>query len=344
MTGQTNCRRTVFPECPCIGQCFHFDTADVTIFVGTDAHFDFHFMSGRRSNEAFFSGINDFCRSACFQCDDSRIYFRYNRLFCAETAADSRFDDTNLGFGNIQCVRQDTAYMERYLCGADDVQSAVSVHLGISTEGFHHGLLYGFCVVSIFHNNITFRNDFIHIAMFFQTACAQIALVIRAYGAKCLPVIFRMHQNGIILCLVEIQHRFQHIIFYFNDFHCLIYGFFCFPCHNGNSVPNETDTFVQNQSVIGTGFGICLSCHGETLLRHVFISQNTNDTGQFFRNIFFDFQNFRMGMGAAQHLYHQAILRRNVISVNRFACYQCHGVFFPNGLIYIFHSHFAPFL
>ena len=123
-----------------------------------------------------------FC--ACFQCDDSRIYFRYNRLFCTKTAADSRFDDTNLGLGNIQCVRQDTAYMERYLCGADDVQSAVSIHLGISTECFHHGLLYSFCMVSVFHNHITFYNDFIHIAMFFQTACTQIALVVRTYRAK----------------------------------------------------------------------------------------------------------------------------------------------------------------
>ena len=96
MSGQTNRCRTVLAICTGIGQGIDIDRADLSVFHCSQPYRHFHLMPWGRCGLGFLSAVNDHRRFSGLPGDKSRENFRYHRLFCPESTADSRFADTDL--------------------------------------------------------------------------------------------------------------------------------------------------------------------------------------------------------------------------------------------------------
>ena len=169
-------------------------------------------------------------------------------------------------------------------------------------------------------------------------AGAEVPLVVRTYRTFGLPVIFRMHQNRIVLRRVEIQHRLQLLIFDLDKAQSLFHGFLIFSGHNGYRIANKTDSLIQNQAVVGAGLRISLARHREADIRHVFIGINGLDARHLQRRVDLDLLDEGMGIGASFYFYHKGIVRHHIIQEDRFSCHQGHGVLFHYRLIDYLHA------
>ena len=64
-----------------------------------------------------------------------------------------------------------------------------------------------------------------------------------------------MDEDGVILCGVVVQHRFQHLILDLYHFQRLIDAFIVFACHDGHHVAHKADVAVDEKAVIGLASG-----------------------------------------------------------------------------------------
>ena len=161
-------------------------------------------MTGCTCNLSFFTSENQHSGTACFQCYKCGINFCDCRLLCTEAAAYSRLFYSNLTLGDAQCFGKNTTGVENNLGGCDDVKSAVAVQTSIAAVGFHHALVEGLSVVGALQNHIAAFHYFIHVAIGAFIFSDQITLGVTACIHQCFPVIFGMHQYGVIQCGAEI--------------------------------------------------------------------------------------------------------------------------------------------
>ena len=234
-------------------------------------------MTRRRRDHGFLSGKNDLGRTPgnpCYQCREN---LTDRRLFCTKAPADTRLDHTNFGRRNVQRISYDPSDMERDLSGRNHRQSLKMVHITVGTEGLHHGLLICLCVVNLIYCIRTFFQHGIHITHFFYIGGTEITLIISAGRDRHIPVILRVHQNGIILGCVDIQNCFLHTIFYLNAFQGFIYCLFCLTGYDGNRIPYKTHMLIYDIAIPWTDLRRCLPGQGKSFVGNILIGQNTGN-------------------------------------------------------------------
>ena len=210
-------------------------------------------------------------------------------------------------FWNIQGIAQNAPYVKRYLCGGHYIQSAVCVQISIGPECLHHRLLVRLCMIHTVNHVIAGINHRVDIPFPAFAMSAEIPLIVRAYIAQASPVILRVNQDGIILCLAEIQHRLQHFIFNTYKLYSFLNRLFGNTCHNGGRVTHKAHPLIQNQPVIWACLRIRLSSQSKPFIRTVFISQNAYDSRNSLRPRRVNLLNQGMGMGTSYELYNQTV-------------------------------------
>ena len=169
-------------------------------------------------------------------------------------------------------------------------------------------------------------------------AGTQISFIVCTYRTLGFPVIFRMDQDRIVLRRMEIQHRFQFLIFYLDKAQSLLYRLFIFSGYDRHRIPPKADSLIQDQAVIGAWLRIGLSSHGKADIRHIFIGIDGLDARHLQRRIDLDLLDQCMGIGASFYFYHQSIVRHHIIQKYRFSGHQRHGILFHHRLIYYLHA------
>ena len=260
-----------------VGKSIKIDCLYNTVFVCTHTDMDFHLMTRRRRDHGFLSGKNDLGRTPgnpCYQCREN---LTDRRLFCTKAASDTRLDHTNFRRRNVQRISYDPSDMKRDLSGRNHRQSLKMVHITVGTEGLHHGLLICLCVVNLIYCIRTFFQHGIHITHFFYIGGTEITLIISAGRDRHIPVILRVHQNGIILGCVDIQNRFLHTIFYLNAFQGFIYCLFCLTGYDGNRIPYKTHMLIYDITIPWTDLRRCLPGQSKSFVGNILIGQNTGN-------------------------------------------------------------------
>ena len=153
-----------------------------------------------------------------------------------------------------------------------------------------------------------------------------------------------MNKDRIVFCLSEIQKRLQYFVFHFYHFHRPIHCFRRLSRNNRHSIPNESNSLIQNQSVIRTWLRIRLSRHRESLLRTVLICVDRYDPRYFPCSGAVDITNQGVGVRTSQYFDDEAVLRRQIISIDRFPRHQRLGINLWYRLIYLFHTSILFFL
>ena len=200
-----------------VGQSMHIYGLDNTILICSHTDCDLHLMAWRRTDHGFVSGENDLGRTACLPGYNSRINITDGGLLCSKASSDSGLDHTHLRCRNIQCPAHDPAHMEGNLSRRKNCKSAKMIHVAGCAEGLHHSLLVCFCMIGLFYCIFTFRQHFIYISLFLNSQGTEVSFIVSSQRDFQFPVILRMNQNSIILCLVNIQNRSLYFIFYFNS-------------------------------------------------------------------------------------------------------------------------------
>lgn len=137
---------------------------------------------------------------------------------------------------------------------------------------------------------------------------------------------------------MEIQNSFQHLVVYFDKLERLIYALFIFTGYDSHHISHKADVAVDQQTVVGAGLRVGLAglCVAAGILRHILPSEDGFDAGHLFCNSGVDAADDGVCMGRAQQLDDQAVLRDDIIHINRLACDQLHRVFLRNGLLTVF--------
>lgn len=96
-----------------------------------------------------------------------------------------------------------------------------------------------------------------------------------------------MHKDRIILCGVEIQHGFQHLIIHFNELECLVHALFILTGYDGHHISHKADVAIDEQTVVGTGLRVGLAGLRVTagILRHILPSEDGFDAGHFLATV-----------------------------------------------------------
>ena len=240
----------------------------------------------------------------------------------------------------MQCVRNIAPCMEHDLRRAEHIQPPIGINGAVGAEGLHHGLLAGFCVVNMVNDHIAGRQYSIDIAGTALIVGAEVALVVRTHRAQTDPVIFWMHQNGVILGGVIIQHCFQDFIFHLDELECLIYALFVLACHDGHHIAHKAHMAVNEQAVTRTGFRIGLARLrvARRILRHILPCKDRLDAGYLFCHSRIDGFDDGICVRRAQQLYDQAVLRDHIVHIDGLAGDQLHGILFAERFVDGIHS------
>ena len=303
----------------------------------TDVHL--HLVARRRSRLTFHAAEDELGRLFGHPSHKGRVNLADSGLLCAKTAADAGLGDTHHGLGNVQRIGDVAAGMEHDLGRAEHIQPSISINGTIGAEGLHHGLLTGLSVVHMVNDHIAPGQHSVDITVAAFIMSAEVALVVGAHGGKALPVILRVHKDRIILCGVEIQHGFQHLIIHFNELECLVHALFILTGYDGYHISHKADVAIDEQTVVGTGLRVSLAGLRITagILRHILPSEDGFDAGHLFGNGGVDGADDGVCMGRAQQLDDQAVLRDEIIHINRLAGDQLHRVFFAERFVDGFH-------
>ena len=222
------------------------------------------------------------------------------------------------------------------------MEPAVAVHVAVGAEGFHHGLVESLGVEGVLQNNGAVRHHRVHISVLAAVAGHQVPLVVAAHRAGGIPVLLRVHQHRIVLGGVKIQHGRQHLIGDLDELHGLQGGLFRLRGDDGHHIPHKTDVPVDDQPVVGGGFGEGLARDGEPVPGHILPGENLHHAGHLFGGGGVDGLYQGVGVGASQQLDHQGI-PGDILCVHRLAQKQLHGILFPDGFsngfqFFLFHS------
>ena len=225
------------------------------------------------------------------------------------------------------------------------MEPPVGVHLGVGAEGLHHGLVAGGGVVDVVDDIVAVGQHLVHVPVRAHLAGAQVALVVGSHRAERAPVVLGVHQNRAVQGLMGIQHRLQHLVLHFDELQGLVGSRLVLSGHNGHGVPHKADPLIQNQPVVGRGLGVGLPRHGKALLGHILIGVHRHHPGHLLGHVGVDLLNQGVGVGASQHLHHQAVFGGHVVHIGGLAQQQGHGVLFPHRLPYgfqVFHVSPSP--
>ena len=313
-----------------VGEGVHHQDLQLTVFIGTRPHPQFHFMPGGGGDLRFVPGIHQLGRLAGLPGDKRRVDFRDAGLLGAETTANSRLEDADFGFRDVQCPRQDSPQMEDDLGGGDYHQPSVDILLAPGAEGFHHRLLVGLGVVGLVHLIGTCCIDRVRVAFLDTVARNEVAFVVGTDFTQCLPVLFRVDQHRVVFCGMEVQHRRQYLIIHLDQFDRLEGGFFRFSGDDRDRVADMPYLPVEDQPVIGRRFRVGLTGQREPSFRDVFPGINRFDSRYLFGNRSIDRTNPGMCMRRTEQLDDQAVFRRDIVGIDRLAGCQCLPVLFAD--------------
>ena len=139
---------------------------------------------------------------------------------------------------------------------------------------------------------------------------------------------------------MEIQNRLQDFVLYLDQAKCFIDTFFIFSCYNRHNIALKTDMAVDQETVIRARLRVCLPrlCVALCILRHILPGINCLDARNFHCDRGVDRFYHRIRIRGTQKFDDQAVLRRQIIHVNRLSGYQLHRIFFSYRSIDYSHS------
>ena len=240
----------------------------------------------------------------------------------------------------MQCVRNIAPCMEHDLRGAEHIQPPIGINGAVGAEGLHHGLLAGFGVVHMVDDHIAGCKHCVDIAVSAFVMGAEVAFVVGSHRAQTGPVVLRMHQNGVVLGSVIVQHCFQNLIFHLDELESLIHALFVLTGHNGHHIAHKAHMAVNEQAVTRTGFRIGLASLrvARRILRHILPCKDCLDAGHLFCYSRIDSFDDGICVRRAQQLYNQAVLRDHIVHIDGLAGDQLHGILFTERLVDGTHS------
>ena len=224
--------------------------------------------------------------------------------------------------------------MEGHLGGCHDIQAPVHIHVSVCPECLHHGLLVCLCMIHALNDMGTPCKRFLQVSMGLLSRGAQVPPVVGAHIAMALPAVLRVHQDVPILGVMHVQHRLQHLVLHTDQAHGMVHGRLSFTGHNSHRIPHKAQALIQDQPVVRAGLRIGLPCHGKAFPGHVLMCDDTLNARDLNRYRAVDLSDQRMGIGASEHLYHQAVLQRQVICKHRLSCHKRLGIFFNHRRAY----------
>ena len=340
VAGKAHCCGAVLAVGTGVGQGVEVNPLHDAVLGGTQTDVHLHLVAGRRCGLALFAGEDQLTGLLGLPGNKGRIDGRDRRLLGTKAAADAGFDDADHGFGDVQGVCHIAAGVEHDLGRAEDVQPPVQVHPAAGAEGLHHGLLTGLGVVDTVDDNIALCQHGIDVAVAARIVGTEIALVVGTHGAQALPVVLRVDKDGVVLRSMEIQHRLQHLILHLDELHGFLDTLLILAHHNGHHVPHKADVAVNDQAVVGAGFGVGLAGLrvAAGVLVHILPGEDGLDAGHLFGHGRVDALHHGVGMGRAVQLDDQAVCRGQIIHVNGLAGHKLHGILFAECFVDVFHS------
>ena len=340
MARQAHRRGAVLAVSACVREGVQVDAAHEALFGGTEADVHLHLVAGRGSGLALLAGEDELAGLFGLPGDEGRVDGRDRRLFGTKAAADAGLDDADHGFGDVERVGHVAAGMEDDLGRAEDVQTAVEVHIAAGAEGLHHRLLAGLGVIHMVDDHVAVGQHGVDVAAAAFIVGAEIALVVRAHGAQALPVVLRMDEDGVVLGGVEIQHRLQHLILHLDELHRLLDAFVIRTGHDGHDIAHKADVPVDDQTVVGAGLRVGLAGLGVAagVLVHILPGKDGLDAGHLFGHRGVDGLDDGVGVGRAQQLDDEAVGRSEIVHVDRLTGHELHRVLFPERFVDVFHS------
>ena len=339
VTRQTHSSGAMLAVSAGVGQSVQVDALHDAVSGSAQTDVHLHLVARRRGRLAFHPAEDELGRLFGHPCHKGRVHLADGGLFCTKAAADAGLGDTHHGLWNVQCIGDVAAGMEHDLGRAEHIQPPISINGTIGAEGLHHGLLAGLGVVHMVDDHIAPGQHIVDITIAAFIMSAEVALIVGTHGGKALPVVLRVHKDGVILCGVEIQNSFQHLVVYFDKLERLIYALFIFTGYDSHHISHKADVAVDQQTVVGAGLRVGLAglCVAAGILRHILPSEDGFDAGHLFGNSGVDAADDGVCMGRAQQLDDQAVLRDDIIHINRLAGDQLHRVFFAERFVDGFH-------
>ena len=339
VTRQTHSSGAMLAVSAGVGQSVQVDALHDAVSGSAQTDVHLHLVARRRGRLAFHPAEDELGRLFGHPRHKGRVHLADGGLFCTKAAADAGLGDTHHGFGNVQCIGNVAAGVENDLGRTEHIQPPVSINGAIGAEGLHHSLLAGLGVVHMVDDHITSGQHSVNIAAAARIVGAEVALVVGTHGGKAFPVVLRVHKDGVILCGVEIQNSFQHLVVYFDKLERLVHALFIFTGYDSHHISHKADVAVDKQTVVGAGLRVGLAglCVAAGILRHILPSEDGFDAGHLFGNSGVDAADDGVCMGRAQQLDDQAVLRDDIIHINRLAGDQLHRVFFAERFVDGFH-------
>ena len=286
VTRQTHSSGAMLAVSAGVGQSVQVDALHDAVSGSAQTDVHLHLVARRRGRLAFHPAEDELGRFFGHPSHKGRVNLADSGLLCAKTAADAGLRNANHRFGNMQCIGDVAAGMENDLGRAEHIQPAVSINGAIGTEGLHHGLLAGLGVVHMVDDHITPGQHSVDITVAAFIMSAEVALIVGTHGGKAFPVVLRVHKDGVILCGVEIQNSFQHLVVYFDKLERLVHALFVLAGYDSHHISHKADVAVDKQTVVGAGLRVGLAglCVAAGILRHILPSEDGFDAGHLFGN------------------------------------------------------------
>ena len=109
--------------------------------------------------------------------------------------------------------------------------------------------------------------------------------------------------------------------------------------YEGNGIADKANLFIQNEPVIGTGFGIGLAGNGKPRLGDVIGRCDTDDARNLLSGTLIDLFNDSSGMGTPQDFDDEAVFRHDVFRIDWLPGNQGLRILFGHDLIDRFKFH-----
>ena len=209
------------------------------------------------------------------------------------------------------------------------MQASVAVHLAIRAEGLHHGLVVGLRVIGALHHDVAVGKHRLDVATAVIVAGNEVALVVATEVLEHVPVVFGMHQDGVVLGCAEVQNGLEHLVGHLDALEGLVGGLLVFGGHDSHDIAHIAHVAVDDEAVVGTGLGVGLAGVGKTAAGHILPGIHVNDAGDGLCLRGIDGSHDGVGMGAAQQLHHQRVAH-DVFGIDGLAQQQLHRVLFAN--------------
>ena len=148
-----------------------------------------------------------------------------------------------------------------------------------------------------------------------------------------------MDHNGVVQSGLKVQHRLQDVVLHLDHAHSLGHAVLVPTGHNGHRVAHIADGALQDVAVVGGGLRVGLACQGIADLGHVLPGQDAGNAGHPAGGVLADGLDAGVGVGAAEHLHHQAVTGHHVLGVHALAAGEGGAVQLGDGLIDEFQIH-----